>query len=189
MAKDSIFTYVLLGGAAYLAWNWWTSQPAAAAPAGGSSGGSGGTAPACPSPGVLTNNVCTCPAPNTMVSGVCTAPPTYVPPTLTQQLQTLAGANVTALNADQWNYYLTQPSPQGLAQPGNPNFTQIFFPSGRPPAGTSEPTMTAAQFVAAIGNPGLSGYQGYKRAIPVPAMYARGMGRITLGDLRNAGRF
>jgi hypothetical protein len=108
-------------------------------------------------------------------------------PTLTQQLQALAGANVTALNADQWNYYLTQPSPQGLAQPGNPNFTQIFFPSGRPPAGTAEPTMTAAQFVAAIGNPGLSGYQGYVRAIPVPSMYARGFGHFTLGDFRRAG--
>jgi hypothetical protein len=180
----SITEILLLGGAAYLAYTWFTTPAAAAAaPAGGTS------TPPCPSPGVLTNNVCTCPAPNTMVSGVCTAPPVYVPPTLTQQLQSLAGAGVTMLNADQWNYYLTQPSPQGLAQPGSSNFTSIFFPNGRPPAGTAEQTMTAAQFVNAIGNPGLSGYQGYKRAIPVPPMYARGMGRITLGDLRNAGRF
>lgn len=172
MAQSSgpgIMEILLLGGAAYVAYQFFTVSTV---PAATTTPASGGAPPATTPPASTT-----------------TPPVTYVPPTLTQQLQTLAGAGVTALNADQWNYYLTQPSPQGLAQPGNSNFTQIFFPSGRPPAGTSEPTMTAAQFVAAIGNPGLSGYQGYKRAIPVPAMYARGMGRITLGDLRNAGRF
>ena len=167
MAQSSggIFEWVLIGGAVYLAYQWFTTPAAVAA------------APA------------TTPPATTPPASTATPPVAYVPPTLTQQLQALAGSNVTALNADQWNYYLTQPSPAGLAQPGNPNFTTIFFPSGRPPAGTAEPTMTADQFVAAIGNPGLSGYQGYKRAIPVPALYARGMGRITLGDLRNAGRF
>lgn len=173
-----IFEWILIGGAAWLAWNWWTSQSTAAAAPAGSSGGS--SAPPCPSPGVLSNNVCTCPQPNTMINGVCTPPPTYVPPTLVQQLQVLAGASVTQLNADQWNYYLTQPSPQGLNQPSPANFTSAFFPQGRPAAGQTEQTMTAAQFVNALGLSGLG--------FPFRIVRGRGFGQvITMHDLRRAG--
>lgn len=203
MANNNILTWLLLGGAAYVAYEWLT-QPASSS---GSSGESG--PPPCPAPGVLSGSICTCPAPavlsgsvctcgspNTLISGVCTAPPTYVPPSLTQQLQTLAGSGVTELNADQWNYYYSSPSPQGLAQPSPPTFSTIFFPEGRPPSGTAETTMTAAQFVNAIGNPGLSGFGnvGYKRLMRVPIIFSRQRGygfgatQFTLGDLRRAWR-
>jgi hypothetical protein len=168
MASSNVFTWVLLGGAAYLAYNYFsTPVVAAAAPAGGS-------APPTPA------------TPVTPTAPV-TPPVAYVPPSLTQQLQTLAGPGVSTLDADQWNYYYSQPSPTGLGQPAVANFNSIFFPTGRPADNTQNPQMTAAQFVAAIGNPGLSGYQGYKRAIPVPDMWARGMGHFTLGDFRRAG--
>ena len=165
MAQSSGLTWVLLAGAAYIAYEYFFSTPAVAA--------------AAPATGTATTTTTTPPA--STVS--------YVPPSLTQQLQTLAGPGVTSLDADQWNYYYTSAAPQGLAQPAISNFDTIFFPNGRPSDPSQNPQMTAAQFVAALGNPGLSGLngRGWARAIPVPAMAARGFGQFTLGDLRRAG--
>jgi len=143
MAKDSIFTWVLIGGAAYLAWNWWTSQPVAAAapPAGGT------TPPATP------------------------AAPTvaYVPPTQTQQLQTAAGAGVTVLNADQWSYYWNQ---LGFPSIDPTKWQNVFFPNGRPASGSAAPTMTAGAYVSALQGAGLAGYRRGMGAfhIPVPVV-------------------
>ena len=164
MAQSNGLTWVLLAGAAYVAYEYLFAAPATV-PAGASST----TAP-----------------PSTTTT---TPPVSYVPPSLTQQLQTLAGPGVTSLDADQWNYYYTTAAPQGLGQPAVSNFMTIFFPNGRPSDPSQNPQMTAAQFVAAIGNPGLSGLngRGWARAIPVPAMAARGFGQFTLGDLRRAG--
>ena len=69
---------------------------------------------------------------------------------------------------------------QQIGQPAVSNFMTIFFPNGRPSDPSQNPQMTAAQFVAAIGNPGLSGLngRGWARAIPVPAMAARGFGQF-----------
>lgn len=169
----NVIELALLAGAAYLAYEWLFATPAAS------------TTPSSSSTGTTTST--------TSSSSVA-----YVPPTLTQQLQTLAGAGVTLLNADQWNYYYTSAPPLGLGQSTLANFNTIFFPQGRPPAGTAEPTITAAQFVAAIGNPGLSGYRasrGYSAAIKMPVVLTpkiagRGFagGQYTLGDLRRATR-
>lgn len=157
----------LLAGAAYLAYEWFTTTSTST------------TAPATPTTAPSSPSVA------------------YIPPTLTQQLQTLAGAGVTLLNADQWNYYYTSAAPLGLAQPSLANFNTIFFPQGRPAAGTAEPVITAAQFVNAIGNPGLSGYRhgrGYSARIIMPVLITPsagrgfGGGKYTLGDLRRATR-
>jgi hypothetical protein len=164
MAQSSGLTWVLLAGAAYIAYEYLFSTPAVA------------STPASIPPATT---------PATPVGPAVS----YVPPSLTTQLQTLAGPGVTTLDADQWNYYYTTAPPQGLGQTGPANFTIIFFPNGRPSDPSQNPQMTAAQFVAAIGNPGLSGLngRGWARAIPVPAMQARGFGQFTLGDLRRAG--
>jgi hypothetical protein len=162
MANSSpILTYVLIGGAAYLAYQWWISQPVAAANT--TTSGSGTPPPA------------TTPPPASVV---------YVPPTRAQQLQTAAGAGVTTLNADQWAYYWNQlgfPAVDGGA------WNTAFFPSGRPPAGSPEPAMTASAYMTALG---LSGYKHGMGAImiPVPLVRGRGFGNhYTLGDLRRAG--
>lgn len=169
MAQSSGITWVLIAGAAYIAYEYFIAPAAATTTT--------GTTP----PATTTG---TTPVTSTPAPGVA-----YVAPSLTQQLATLAGPGVTSLNADQWNYYYTSATPQGLGQSAIANFNTIFFPNGRPADSTQNPQMTAAQFVAAIGNPGLSGLsgRGYTRVIPVPAMMARGFGHFTLGDLRRAG--
>lgn len=162
MAQSNILEYLLLGGAAYLAYTWFTSPATSTT-----------VAPQTPTPNAP---AATPPAPTVA----------YTPPSTAQQLQTAAGAGVTMLNADQWSYYWQQ---LGLVAVDPTKWQAVFFPSGRPPSGTAEPTMTAQAYVTALTPiTGLSGYQGYRRAIPVPTLYARGFGRITLGDLRAAGR-
>lgn len=165
MAQSNILTWVLLGGAAYIAYEWFMS------------------------PAVSLGDAATVPPTGTPATTPAAPTVAYVPPSLTQQLATLAGPGVTTLDADQWNYYYTSAAPQGLGQPAISNFTTLFFPNGRPSDPSQNPQMTAAQFVAALGNPGLSGLngRGWARAIPVPAMRARGFGQFTLGDLRRAG--
>jgi hypothetical protein len=160
MAGSNILTYALLGGAAYLAYNYFTSQPATT-----TTTTTGGSTPPPP------------------------PPVAYVPPIMSAQLQALAGS-ATMLNADQWNYYYTSPAPQGLAQPTITNFDTIFFPNGRPADPTNNPTMTAAAFVAALGIKGLSGlgYRRYIPVPRLVTMRDRGFGQYTLADLRRAGR-
>lgn len=170
MAKGGggILEYILLGGAAYLGYLWLTS-PSPAAVAAAPAGGAAPPTPAAPA------------APSVA----------YVPPTPTQALQTAAGANVTSLDADQWQYYWNQL--------GNPpitgtDFNNLFFPQGRPSDPSLNPMMTAAQFVAALGTKGLAGYKGLGMVnIPImiaPAPGGRGFagGRYSLGDLMRAGR-
>jgi len=160
MAGSNIITYALLGGAAYLAYNWWQSQPGALSVVAAGSG----VPPPAPLPVV--------------------PPVAYVPPTTTQALQTAAGAGVATLNADQWQYYWNQLGKSPI--PGD-TFTKLFFPTGRPPDASQNPTMTAAQFVSSLTGAGLSGYKHNGRVyIPVPSV--AGFGGYTMADFRRAGR-
>jgi hypothetical protein len=134
MANDLI-KYALLAGGAYLIYQEFFSTPAAA------------TTTTPPADGTTT------PPP----ASTTTPPPyQYNPPTLVQQLQNAAGAGVTVLNADQWQYYwmntLKKP------QVDQTSFDALFFPQGRPSDPAQNPTMTANQFVAALATKGISGY-------------------------------
>lgn len=169
MANSSnILTYALVGGAAYLAYTYFTAPTVGAAPA-------GGTTPPSTTP----------PVTGPVVS--------YVPPTQVQQLQTAAGGSATTvLNADQWSYYWQQ---LGLPAVDGGKWNTVFFPNGRPPAGAAAPTMTAAAYVSALQGAGLAGYKrgmGQVARIPVPKFYrqggeGKGFGLYDLGDLRKAG--
>lgn len=217
MAGNNILGLILGAGAAYIAYEWWISQPSAAAPA----------PVANTVPPTIPATVLTAAALSTYVAAqqalgqtpaqiqaslnalqsaqlACVAPSTwntttgscvgvaYQPPSVTQQLQTAAGAGVTTLNADQWSYYWTQ-----IGQPAidGTKWQTVFFPQGRPSATTAEPSMTAAQYVSALQSAGLAGYRraGLAAFVPVPVMLTyrgRGFGGgvFTLGDLRRAGR-
>ena len=204
MAKDSIFTWVLLGGAAYLAWNWWTSQPAAAAQ------NSGGSAPPCPSPGVLSGNTCTCPSPNTVVGGLCTAPPPPPAPTpkpiptaaysSTDQpwaMQIAAAANANTLDIDQWNYYfnnLANSTWKGILNPisGTQESAMLATLANLGLQESTPMTLPQWYWLVTAGGGGLSGFARFHGMgvvrIPVPLPGGRGMGALyTLGDLRRAG--
>ncbi len=128
--SNSLFTVALIGGAAYLVYNWWTSQPVAAA------------APV---------------APATPATPTAPAPPVvaYVPPTQAQQLQNAAGAGAVE-NADGWSYYWVQ---LGLPTLDGTKWQNVFFPNGRPANGAAAPTMTAQAYVSALQGAGLAGYR------------------------------
>jgi hypothetical protein len=163
MAGNNILPIILVGGAAYLAWNWWQSQPAALSVV-----AAGGAVPPPVSPAPVVPAVA------------------YVPPTTAQALQAAAGAGVTQLNADQWQFYWDQlgktPIPATV-------FTTHFFPTGRPPDASQNPLMTAAQFVSSLSGAGLSGYRrGMGFVIPVPIVRGRGGVGYTMADFRRAGR-
>jgi hypothetical protein len=160
MAKDNpIFTYILIGGAAYLAWSWWTSQPAAAAPASGSAG-----PPATPA------------APSVA----------YIPPTIAQQLQTAAGS-ATNLDADQWAFYWNQiGQPATDPTKWNTTFFPHGRPANgaAAPTMTAAAYVAALQGAGVSGyRRGMGAFM-----IPVPIVQGRGFGsQYTLGDLRKAG--
>lgn len=113
----------------------------------------------------------------------------------------LPNAPTATLNADQWNYYYGhvpkfQPSVNGAAvNPGSLfDLDSIFFPNGRPANNAAYTQYTAAQFIAALQNAGVSwtglsgfGQVGYARRIPVPTMVRPAYGRYTMADLRRAG--
>ena len=158
--SNNFMTYLLLGGAAYIAYEYFFSTPTVAAAT--------ATTPATPV------------TPTTPVVA-------YVPPTTTQQLQAAAGAGVTALNADGWSFYWAQIGQTAIPAA---TFDTLFFPNGRPASSSDEPTMTAAAFVSALQGAGLAGYRRGMGAyrIPVPIVRGRGFGNhYTLGDLRRAG--
>lgn len=197
MAKDSIFTWVLLGGAAYLAYNYFTTPAVAAAPAGGGTTG-GGTTGGTNTGGTNPPSGPTVP-PATLSACGGTGQPACTPATTFSLLLNMAAGgsptNIVMLDVDQWAYYYDQLN--GVTGLSGTQVNAILAAAGITAANRSTTTMNAAQFTALLvgagvtppGMSGLGGYQGYVRAIPVPAMYARGFGRLTLGDLRNAGRF
>ncbi len=200
--SSNILSYLLLGGAAYIAYEYFFAPAVAAAPAAGA-----GT-PACPSPNTMIGGVCTapisCPSPNTMVNGVCTAPaPPAAPaaqpiPTAayssTDQpwaIQMAAAASANSLNIDQWNYYFNNLanttwsgtlSPISATQEG----TMLAKLATLGQSESSLMTMPQWYWLVTAGGGGLSGLAG-RRRVPVPALHARGFGHFTLGDLRRAG--
>lgn len=139
-----ILKYGLLAGAAYLIYQQFFATPAAAP------GATGGTPPPAP------------PA----------APPyTYVPPTLAVQLANSNSSGNANLNADQWAYYWNNTLSKAAIDPTV--FTSLFFPNGRPSNPSQSPTMTAAQFVAALGSKGVSGLGAVVLRPPVLVMRRR----------------
>lgn len=165
MANSNALTWVLLAGAAYVAYEYFLA-PASTVTTGGGSG---------------TPPVTTPPATTPVVA--------YVPPTQAQQLQTAAGSGVTVLNADQWGYYWSQ---LGLPAVDGTQWNNVFFPNGRPASGAAAPTMTAAAYVAALQGAGLAGYRRGMGALHIAVPFVRHGGRgfgahYDLGDLRRAG--
>lgn len=161
MAKSSLITYALLGGAAYVAYSWWKSQPTSSSTSTTGGGGSTGT----------------------------TGTVAYVPPTTLQQLNTAAGSPTAMLNADEWSYYWT--TNLGKPAIDGTTFTGLFFPTGRPADSSQAPTMSATAFLAAIAGKGLSGLSGRRLYIPVPRLGVaanRGFGGYGIADFRKAGR-
>jgi hypothetical protein len=159
MASNNILTYVLVGGAAYLAYNWWQNQQTPA------------LVPVPPTP-----------LPPATPPQAQVPPTAYVPPSTVQQLQNAAGAGVTTLNADQWQFYWNQIGKPAIS---SDIFTALFFPTGRPSDPSQAPMMTATAFASALASKGLSGGgRGYRRA----SLGAYGMGQYTMADFRRAGR-
>jgi hypothetical protein len=158
--SSNILTYVLVGGAAYLAYTYFTAPTTVTA-----------TTPVVPPP--------TPAAPTAPVVA-------YIPPTQVQQLQNAAGAGVSVLNADQWSYYWQQ---LGLPTIDGTKWSNVFFPNGRPAGGAAAPTMSAQDYISALQGAGLAGYQRGMGAvrIAVPIFHGRGFGKYDLGDLRRAG--
>jgi hypothetical protein len=196
--SGSPLTWVLLAGAAYVAWEYFFSTPSAAAPAGGSTGGT--TTPSCLAPNTLVNGVCTAPAPASPASTTITFSGPTADPATTAWLTGIAAAagegSAPLLNADQWSYYFNQgvagsvPTTVDLAHPAVVDTNLVLSAGNISAANRSNTVMTAGQYLALVnqsGATGLSGYRGGLRAIPVPAMRARGFGQFTLGDLRRAG--
>jgi hypothetical protein len=158
--SNNTFTYVLLAGAAYIAYNWWKSQPATTTT---TTGGGSGTPP------------------------VTTPGTQYVPPTTLQQLQTAAGSSTAMLNADQWQVYWNNIGKPAIS---SDIFTALFFPTGRPSDPAQTPTFSASDFLSALSSKGLSGYRGRGAVyLPVPRVLVRGrgFGGYSLGDFRRAG--
>jgi hypothetical protein len=185
MAKDAfgdILVLGLLGGAAYLAWNWWSSlsvaAPAAAVPS------TTPTTPATSLPEVAPQAGTTAASQiqNLITTGNPGTTP-FIP--LSQQLQLWASANGMGityvengntanppgqLDADHWSAIYTTVTGNTI---DGTLFDSTFFPNGRPASASSNPVYTSTQFVqmlAATGGAyaGLSGPA--PRLIPVPVI-------------------
>lgn len=173
MAGDNTLKYLLIGGAAYLAYEYFFATPAAT--------------PVTSTPATGTTTTSGSGTTTTSGSGSTTS----AAPTTVQQLQTAAGAGVTTLNADEWSFYWTQIGKPTLSPT---QFASTFFPNGRPTDATTYPQYTASQFVTALSGAGISGLGnvgfGTRRIIQVPLLLVqtgRGFGQFDLGDLRRAG--
>jgi hypothetical protein len=165
MAKDAfgdILMLGLIGGAAYIAWQWWNAQSVAAVSQPTGPATAPVTTPPVPTPGV------------------------YTPPSVTQQMQTAANANsiITAQggqgDAYQWSTIWNQ-----IGQSPITDINTIFFPSGLPTSaaqvtqagGTASqqglPLMPLSTFMAALSSQGISGVGGpNSRLITVPIVLA-----------------
>jgi len=171
--SSNVLTYVLLGGAAYVAYKYFTTPvtlvPSPTTTGGGTSGGSGGSSGGGSAPVITTP-----PAPDASKATAAQAASGF----------RLAGAAGSAnpLNADQWNYYWNQ-----LGFTPNNNFDATFFPNGRPANTANYTKYTPIQFVVAAdaGGMGLSGLGGLPR--PVFVRGGRGFGGYGLADFRRAG--
>lgn len=195
MAQSSGLTWVLIAGAAYVAYEYFLAPAAATTTtttgggtSGGSTGGTSGGTTGGSSGSSTTTNI-----PNVTLSACGgTGQPVCTPAiTLALLMNGVAGGsatNIVKLDIDQWAYYYDQ-----MATPlSGDQVNAIIAAAGITAANRSTVTMNAAQFLAlasGIGVAGLSGYggRGYARRIAVPALAARGFGHFTLGDLRRAG--
>lgn len=169
MAKEGgfgeIITLALVGGAAYIAWQWWSTQQSSAATQ------------------TATTGTPTPPAPPAYV---------YTPPTASAQLVSAAQSNTVVqaqggqADAYQWQtIYNEQP---GLPSIANVNINSTFFPNGLPANQTSLaktsgysqqglPLMSAQTFISGLTAAGISGLSGFgqvPRLIPVPIMLSPG---------------
>lgn len=146
---------VVLGGGAWLLYEWWQQQQTATVP-----GSVPSSALPTPTPGPLGTTVSSTPAaapttPAANSAGLAS---------IRSQLQALAAAylaanpSVTGLDVDQWNYYYAQI--RGVAFPdaaGAAILTSLGIPFTAP--GRSQ-TISVDQYLTAAAAAGLSGYRG-----------------------------
>jgi len=200
-------TYVLAGGAAYLAYNWWQSQQSVTS--------TGSTPPTIPAsvltPAALAAYIATqrtagktdaqiqaaltamqvnevaCVAPSTWdtTNGICAAPQS-TPATLASLLTTAAGnAAQFGLNVDQWLYYYNR-------LPGRTVVTGQQVDQMLAKAGIDRTSPQSVDyFVGMLNSVGLSGYTPSRgtRFIPVPRlMLGRGFGGYGISDFKRAHR-
>lgn len=172
-----LFTVAVLGVGGYLIYNWWVTQAASAAAAAAVTSTTGATT--------------TTATGTTAPTGTTPAPGAYTPPTVQQQMQTLANSNSIIqaqggqADAYQWATLWNEAGQSST----NININSIFFPNGLPAAGTTVPNasqqnlplMTLATFLAGLKSaginvPGLSGLgQAGPTLISVPIMLTRGV--------------
>lgn len=100
----------------------------------------------------------------------------YTAPTSTSLLNKAAQSqpdyirNGGQMTADQWSYIWVNSLSKSAVDGGT--FDALFFPNGRPTNATDTPKMTAAQFVAALGTAGLSGFRAVT-GLPHPMVFRR----------------
>jgi hypothetical protein len=183
-AFEDILVLGLFGGAAYLAWNWWSSlsAPAQSAPVQSTftPAGTVGTTPA--------------PTPTTQTTPVSTGPVTGPTPSLVTQsidrlpvsssMQTWANNNGMGssyvengnsanapglLDADHWSAIYTYVTGNTI---DGTTFDSVFFPNGRPSDVSQNPVYSAPQFISMLVAGGGAAYAGLSgpapRLIPVP---------------------
>ena len=173
MAKSGAFGDIvmlgLFGGAAYIAWNWWSSLSAPVVAA---------TTPAAPATTAPPPNPPTTPVTITNLAPTPTSP-------VSTQMQNWANSNgmgasyiengnsanpAGQLDADHWSAiytFVTGNTIDGGA------FDSVFFPQGRPADVSMNPVYTAPQFIhmlVAGGSAAYAGLSGPAKLVPVPML-------------------
>jgi hypothetical protein len=202
MASSNVLTYVLVGGAAYVAYTWYKSQPAAgttgstSAPTIGASvmdaadlatyvaaqraaGATDAQIQAALNAMAAAQVLCISPSVWNTSTGTCKKQ-TSSPQTLAQLLTAAAGTGAAfGLDIDQWLYYYNQLP--GRTPVTGDQVDQMLSKSG---VARSSP-QSVDYFVGMLNSVGLSGFGGY---LPRPVFVNRGFGGgYGLADLRRAG--
>jgi len=199
--SSNVLTYVLLGGAAYVAYNWWKSQPAAGTTGSTSTptigaavmdaadlaayvkaqraaGATDTQIQAALNAMAAAQVLCISPSVWNTATGTCKQQ-TASPQTLAQQLNAAAGSGAQfGLNIDEWLYYYNQ-------LPGRTPVTGAQADSMISKAGVDRTKPQSVDyFVGMLNSIGLSGFGGY---LPRPVFMSRGFGGYGLADFRRAG--
>lgn len=193
MAQQSnILEYLLLGGAAYLAYSYFTAPStavaAAAPPASPPAGGTTGTTSTTTSTGG-TSTTSSTPA-TTQFSGPADLTPSGIALTLQLANQTATPSSPPQYNIDQWSALYAQATGTPIT---GAQITSMLAAANASGANRSYVLMSPGQYVQLLANAGgvtgLSGV-GYRRRISAPVVLVpargKGFGGYTLGDLRCA---
>lgn len=173
--SNSLFTVALVGGAAYLLYNWWTSQPAATTTTGGGTTGGGTTGGGTTGGGTPTPPAT--PA-TTQYTGAADLLANGIALTIKLAQMTATPSSPPQLNIDQWNYYYAQ-IPDATPITGD-QLNAMLAKAGATGANRSYVLMSPGQYVGLLQSSGVPGLSGYLRN--------GGFGYYGLADLRRAGR-